>query len=382
MSRWAPISTLVVAGALAATLIPGSAAAAGASSGCNLFAAPSGSDSSSGSALAPFRTVQRLVNSLAPGQTGCVRAGTYGEDVAISRGGTPGSPVTLTSYPGETATIIGRLWVTKQASDVAISKLDLDGRNPDDLPSPTVNGNDITFSSDDITNDHTAICFNIGSDAGYGVARDTVITHSRIHGCGVLPANNHEHGIYVDDAIGTRIEWNLIYDNADRAIQLYPNSQGATIDHNVIDNNGEGIIFSGDNGMASSNNDVYNNLMTGARIRYDAESWYPDGNPVGTRNSLHDNCVWGGREGMINTSGGGFSAWHNITADPRYVNAAKHDYRLNSSSPCLSLTGDIAAVVNGSSAPTGQPRAAHRPHETRRHSAREVVNSRHWRLVA
>ena len=99
-----------------------------------------------------------------------------------------------------------------------------------------------------------------------------MITHSRIHGCGVLPANNHEHGIYVDDAIGTRIEWNLIYDNADRAIQLYPNSQGATIDHDVIDDNGEGIIFSGDNGMASSNNDVYNNLMTGARIRYDAES--------------------------------------------------------------------------------------------------------------
>jgi hypothetical protein len=366
---------------LSVALIPGSAAAAGAGNGCNMIASPSGSDSAPGTVSAPFRTVQKLANSLRPGQTGCVRAGSYNEDVAIAHGGTSTSQIILTSYPGETATITGRFWVTKQASYVTISKLALDGRNSDDLPSPTVNGNNITFSLDDITDDHTAICFNIGSDSGYGVANNTLITHSRIHGCGVLPANNHEHGIYVDDANGTRIEWNLIYDNADRAIQLYPNSQGATIDHNVIDDNGEGIIFSGDGGMASSNNNVYDNLMTGATIRHDAESWYPDGNPVGTGNALHDNCVWGGKEGTIDTSGGGFSAWHNRTANPQYVNAAKHDYRLNPSSRCLSITGDVAAAVASSSAPPQQPRAVQRPRKTRRHSARAASAGRHWRYA-
>src|SRR5205807_9016618 len=137
-----------------------------------------------------------------------------------------------------------------------------------------------------------------------------------------------DHGIYVDDAINTRIEWSLIYDNADRGIQLYPNAQGTTIDHNVIDDNGEGIIFSGDNGMASDGNEVYNNLLTGATIRHDVESWYPNGNPLGTGNVLHDNCVWGGREGAIDTSGGGFTATHNLNVNPQYVDATRHEYRL------------------------------------------------------
>ena len=380
MSRWAPLCALVLAGALSVALIPGPAAAAGAGKGCNMVAASSGSDSAPGTVSAPFRTVQKLADSLRPGQIGCVRAGTYSEDVTIAHGGTSSSQILLTSYPGETATITGRFWVTQQASYVTISKLALDGRNSDDLPSPTINGSNITFSLDDITNEHTAICFNIGSDSGYGVANNTLITHSRIHGCGVLPANNHEHGIYIDDANGTRIEWNLIYDNADRAIQLYPNSQGATIDHNVIDDNGEGIIFSGDDGMASSNNNVYANLLTGATIRHDAESYYPEGNPLGTRNSLHNNCVWGGKEGTIDTSGGGFSASHNLTANPQYVNAAMHDYRLNPSSPCLSMTGDIAAAV-GSSAPTQQPRAVQRPRRTRRHAVGALSGGSHWRYA-
>ncbi len=56
------------------------------------------------------------------------------------------------------------------------------------------------------------------------------------------------------DATDTTIEWNLIYANADRGIQLYPNAEYTTIDHNIIDDNGEGILFAGDDGTASSYN--------------------------------------------------------------------------------------------------------------------------------
>ena len=200
-----------------------------------------------------------------------------------------------------------------------------------------------------------------------------MITRSRIHDCGRLPSTNYDHGIYVEAATGTRIEWNLIYRNADRGVQLYPDAQGTTVDHNVIDGNGEGIIFSGDDGYASSGSNVYDNLLTNARIRHDAESWWPAGNPVGTNNRLHDNCIWGAAESPIDTSGGGFLAYRNLILKPQYVAAAVHDYRLAPTSPCLRITADIAAIVDGTSPAVPGPPATI---STTRRSSRRPAGKR------
>src|SRR5205823_1630488 len=113
----------------------------------------------------------------------------------------------------------------------------------------------------------------------------------------------------VDNA---QILHNVIFDNSDRGVQLYPDSQGATIKYNIIDSNGEGIIFSGDFGIASSNNDVENNVITNSNVRNNVESWYPGGNPVGHGNVLANNCIHGGAgdhgSGGLDTSGRGFVA--------------------------------------------------------------------------
>jgi hypothetical protein len=319
---------------------------AGASTTCSRFASPSGSDSAPGTMTAPLHTVQALADSLSPGQTGCVLAGIYNEDVRIGHGGLSGARITLAGDPGHSATIVGRFWIAQGSDYVTIRGLNLDGVNAEGLPSPTVNADFATFSSDDVTDDHTGICFLLGSRP-WGTAANTLITRSRIHDCGELPPTNYDHGIYVEDATATRIEWNLIYGNADRGVQLYPDAQGTTVDHNVIDGNGEGIIFSGDDGYASSNSNVYDNLLTNARVRHDAESWWPDGNPVGTGNVLHDNCIWGAAESPVDTSGGGFTAYRNLFVNPGYVAAATGDYHLLSTSPCLPIAGDIAAAVDG-----------------------------------
>ncbi len=282
-----------------------------------------------------------LVDSLGAGQTGCLEAGAYHQDVRIE---TPG--ITLTSYPGQTATLVGRLWVSRSANGATVSGLHLDGTNSDNLPSPTINANSVTFSDDDVTDRHTAICFDIGSDT-YGTAIGTVLTRDRIHDCGVLPAQNHNHGIYLQAAYNTRISWNLIYANADRGIQLYPDAQNTTIDHNVIDGNGENIDFSGDGGIASSGANVYDNVLSGSTIRHDVESWYPDGNPLGQNNLVHNNCMWGGAEGTVDTSGGGFTISNNTMANPQYVNPAAGDYDLKAGSACLGVAGNVAAVVDG-----------------------------------
>jgi parallel beta-helix repeat protein len=318
---------------------------AGATTICTYVAAQTGSDSNPGTVAAPFQTAQKLVATLQAGQTGCLRAGTYSENVTFRRGGTASAPITLTSYPGESATVVGRMYVAQGADYATVTGVHLDGVNATALPSPTIDANHVTFSYDDVTDDHTGICFGVGN-ATWGTATGTLITHDRIHDCGRLPATNYEHGIYVTEATDTTIEWNLIYDNADRGIQLYPDAQYTTIDHNIIDGNGEGILFAGEGGTASSYTDVYDNIVSNATVRHDVESYWPAGNPLGVGNTVHDNCVWGGRQGTIDTSGGGFSAAGNLVVDPGIVDAATHDYGISAGSPCLILVGDVQAAVD------------------------------------
>jgi hypothetical protein len=341
-------AALVVAALLA--VIPSAAAVASpAGSACKRFAAPNGSDSARGTARKPFRTVQRLVDALRPGQTGCLLEGTYRGSVRIARGGRRGARVTLAAYPGQSATIVGRLEIIRGANYVKVTGIELDGVNRMREPSPMIDADHVTFSYDDVTNDHTGICFGIGS-ATWGWATDTLITHDRVHGCGQLPATNYQHGFYIGAATRTRILWSLIYDNAARGIQLFPDAQYTTIAHDIIDGNGEGIIISGEGGKASSHTNVYDNILSNAAIGHDVESWWPRGNPRGVDNRVHDNCVWGSHGHLIDTSAGGFVAIDNATLNPGFVNADAHDYSLLPSSPCLFAVGDVQAAVERTAA--------------------------------
>ncbi len=328
--------------------------AASAVAQCDLYAATSGDDAASGNSAAPFRTVQRLVDRLQPGQTGCLLAGTFTGDVRVARGGLPGSPLTLTSALGAAATVAGRLYVTDTANDVVISNLYLDGRNADGLPSPTVNGDRVTFTNDDVTNYNTGICFVLGSTERWGVAVDVVIQNSRIHNCGKLPATNHEHGIYVEATRNALIQNNAIYDNADRGVQLYPDAQGTVVQDNVIDGNGVGVIFSGDSVRASSNNVVSNNIVTNSAIRRNIESWW--GGPVGSGNVARRNCLWNGRLGAVGDPVG-FVATDSVVADPGFVDRSAKDYSVPPSSPCAGM-GLRSSEVGVTTAPLPIPQSS------------------------
>ena len=314
-----------------------------ATTSCDRVAAPGGSDSAAGTVDAPYATVQKLVNSLSAGQTGCLRAGTYSQDVTFAHGGASGAPITLTAYPGDDrATVVGRMWLKNGSDYITVSGLNLNGVNSGNLPSPTVDDAYATFTGNDVTNNHTAICFDLGDDTGtWGRASHTLIQDNRIHHCGVMPAGNHDHGIYVEASDYAQILDNVIYDNADRAVQLYPDSEHTTIQYNVMDSNGEGVLFSGDFGIASSNNLVSNNMITNSNVRNNVESWYPSGNPAGQGNLVTKSCIYGGIDdtgnGGFNTSSGGFSMSSDVDANPGYANPSLGDYTVSSSSPCASL---------------------------------------------
>jgi hypothetical protein len=319
--------------AIAALAVAGMTASSPAATSCDRVAAPSGSDSAAGTAASPFRTAQMLADSLAPGQTGCLRAGLYEQDVKVTRGGSAGAPVTISSHPGERATLKGRLRVADSANFVTVESLDLDGRNAGNLPSPSIYGDDVVFRDNDVTDHHTGICFLLGSGQ-YGRAQRTTIERNRIHDCGVLPAQNHHHGIYIEAADDARILSNWIYDNADRGVQMFPDSQGSYISGNVIDGNGQNVSYA----RQSANNVVEHNVISNAVLRWNIEDWELSG----AGNVARSNCVWTTRTDLYNRQGGimvtrDFTALDNLIADPLFVDRGAKDFRLRDGSPCAAL---------------------------------------------
>src|SRR4029077_19572135 len=309
---------------------------------CDKVASPLGSDSASGTAAAPLRSAQALTDALSPGQVGCLKAGTYAGGMRLNHGGRAGAPIVLRNYPGEGALITGRVFVPRGSDYVTVADLSLDGnfQSGSMLPSPTIAGNHTTFESDDVTNEHTEICFSIGA-SGYAVPDSVVLAGNHIHDCGHLPSRNEDHGIYVDDATNTQILGNLIDRNADRGIQLYPNSTGSVVMNNVISENGEGIIFRGEGGQSSNNNVVEHNLIVKSAIRNDVESWYPSGTPRGTGNVVRSNCV---SSRGIDTSFGGFSASANVVAGAgELIATADGGYRPADGSACAAMVPDLGS---------------------------------------
>jgi nitrous oxidase accessory protein NosD len=331
-----------VATALAALAV--SAAPASAAGGCDQVASPGPG------------AVQRLVDSLRPGQVGCLHGGSYSGDVKVA---TPG--ITLTRFASEHALVRGRFWIARGADGVTVEGLYLDGTNRDALPSPTVNADNATFRRNDVTNNHHSICFDLGHPQ-WGRADDARIELNRIHDCGRMPATNHDHGIYVAVASNTLIRGNWIYDNADYGIQLYPNAQSSHVVGNVIDGNGEGITFSGEYGVTSNGNVVEGNVIANSKVRNNVESWYPRGNPIGRGNVVRSNCIKGGVYDRGNGGIGdqwGFRVADTIRTRASYANRAARDFRLTPGSACRSgMAAAYRSTVPG-------PEGVREPHASR-----------------
>ncbi len=281
---------------------------------CDLYAAGTGSDSSGdGSIGSPFRSVGEALDQAARQATGqrtvCLRTGTYGDrrtNTLIESGET-----TVASAPGERARIVGRLEI--DGDNVTVSNLDLQVAYGDrSAVGLSVLGDHATLENNDITRLGGDICIHLGSTDGFR-PRGTVIANNRIHACGRLPRRNQDHGIYVGSALDTRIRDNLIYDNADRGLQLWPDGQGTIIDGNIFDGNGQGVNIAGDGAHASGDNSVEHNVIANSigSVAGDLNSpgwnlmsnWEGGTPPPG--NSASSNCLYADNaNAFYNTDGG------------------------------------------------------------------------------
>jgi hypothetical protein len=310
---------------------------------CDLFASPSGSDSSGdGTNDSPFASLTELDAALKPGQTGCLRAGSYGSIRTwhkIDTDGTARGQITITGYPGENATVRG--YVDMEGSYTTISHLKIDGSNtfyrehPAGVNCPTPTSQPLVIAGHDDVLEYDDYYQSVPSLRGTGIgvgfwgdADNTIIRYSKIHDVGQCQA--YDHLIYLSHGNNVRIYDNWLYNDAHgRGVQLYPAPTNAKIYDNVIDHAGEGFVIGNEPGDTISGNQIYDNIIansTGLPTENIAGQAIHDlyGGHRGTGNTFHDNVLFNEPGGLGNLTG--VRAYGNTTRNPGFINAARHDY--------------------------------------------------------
>lgn len=312
---------------------------------CDKYAANNGNDSNAGTETAPYATAQKLLSSLTAGKTGCLKGGTYVQDVTFTVGGTSDtSRVTLTTAPGyPQATINGYIYQPPTSNYVTVKNLHVLGRSAAGGNLMQMFGDHARVTDCDIDGNN----LNIAGGVSLGFQRRVVgaeIDNNRIHNFGAA-SSIYYHGIYVAFSDGADIHDNTIYDNiGGYGITFWPSGSGSHVHHNTFDGNGGSIQIAGQKdpkGGPSSNNEFDHNILSNPvrSPNYNTQifwgSFSSDQTNAGTGNTVHDNIYWNGQldPGSAYGAKAGVTYTANTLADPQYENRAAKDFALKAGSP-------------------------------------------------
>jgi hypothetical protein len=341
-----------------------------------------GSDTNPGTVTQPFRTIARGVSSLTAGDTLYIRGGTWTEQIDMSgKAGTPGKYITMAGYPGERVTInTGNMFAIKGTyspsnSYFIFENLILDGVNN------TVSGVYWTIGG----GSHDIIIRNVEIKNWYGgllIGGDNIqVINCKIHDLRSLTGlpGDRVYGIYFHHGTNGVIEGNDIYNNPGGGMQAYPGPiTNLAIRRNKFHNNNSltssslgGLILSGDSGttvtgVEVSNNVFYNNgsapthgYSPGLQIMWNASNNHVWNNTffgnqgygleVGVasaaNNVLQNNIVYGNLNPGIHDVGTATIKSHNLTTDPRFINAGAFDFSLQTNSPALDAGVTVSRII-------------------------------------
>jgi len=371
-------------------------------SAATYYVAVDGNDANGGSISAPWRTISVAVSRLTAGDTLYIRGGVYSAGAQtidsqakpVPSGTSWASAITIAGYPGETVTIqppdnYPAIRLTEGAPHYLIFQdltLDMSRQQDDFNPEVTskpeaiyvANGSHhIRFQRLDIGHTMSGTIQWSTNGAGPTFSSHLELLDSKIHHAGAAtgdsghggPGINNGYGIYMftDDNIlagnefvdnygiainsyGSRnvFKNNVIYNNGTRggpstAVNIGSSSFPAVstdnlLYNNLIVNNRGGIqIYTNTANTGVYNNTIYGNQMDGLHLQYFGS--------VTARN----NIIYGNGNGVDIRNDGGATAPvldHNLLSDPRFVDAANGDFRLQSGSPAIDAGTTVPAVTD------------------------------------
>jgi hypothetical protein len=320
------------------------------------YVATGGNDRNPGTRARPWRTIQKALDTLRPGQRAYVRGGTYAEDLVFRRAGTSRAPITVAAAPG--ARVVLRPASTSGDTypiRIRGSYFRLRGvviENARGTSSTNVyfegSAHDVELAANEI---------RYSQDQGVFAERSTRNLHivrNRIHdnGRGHEEGQHQSHGIYIEGAdhlIANNVVWAHPYGFG---IQIYPENRGTIVVNNTIVGAAHsGIVVGGDEGVEDIV--IRNNVIAfNGKYGVESDSDCPTG-PV----AVDRNVIFGNRGGSVESgcsnvtvSGG------NILRDPRFV-APGRNFELRAGSPAIdSARADYAPRVDlrGRRRPSGK----------------------------
>jgi hypothetical protein len=265
---------------------------------CTLFVAPDGNDEQNpGTQDAPFATLQRAAGLSNAGDTICARQGTY-QGAQMTHSGEPGAPITMRSYPGETATVEGGQFRVMADWGVEVAFVVVEGM--EFRASPENDQGIFLHSAHDVVIRNNRFLDSVGggiSGSGarvlidgnefarcsigiVGTGTGFVVTNNRFHSnldSGVMlsaypldPASENQQPLEV--YAGGR-DWvisnNVFVSNAKTAVVLWQElAVGAAIHNNIFHRNAESEAEPGTNGVSfsgsGSGHTLINNLYDGS----------------------------------------------------------------------------------------------------------------------
>jgi hypothetical protein len=321
------------------------------SNGAAYYVSLSGSDASPGTLATPWRSIQKAMNALRPGEKAYVRAGTYETGAAF---GTPAdtytwsttcslsAPCSILAYPGEKPVLHGQVRIT--GDYLRLSGFIIEGPLSRDITSPNERrANQVLLEGAS----YVELSFNEirknDYHAGLKVNQSgqVQILNNHIHDNGRFAIANDprtgnetsetDHGIYwgSSNGGGNLIANNIIAHNRAKGVQLYPNGTYDVIvsQNTIVDNGNAGVLLNGktDRIIVVGNVVAFNGKQ---QIRVQA----------GDHNRVERNIAYSPSRslaGIENTTSSTVTG--NVLSDPRFVNRRARDYRLTSESPAIGL---------------------------------------------
>jgi len=368
-------------------LVPGAATAA------TYYVATTGSDANPCTQAQPCQTIAQGIRSLRSGDTLYLRGGTYTEGIntntqPIPSGTSWSSATVIAAYPGETVILrpSSGWFVVGVGGDASVryiilDRLILDAINVNARGSGVTaegyalalgccdDANHIRFQNGEIKN---AWGQNVDLQGSFNEIIRSKISNSR-----------GAYGFYISKGHDHLIDGNEIYNNAGYAIHIYSGyytgpGQGSTDNHivrnNRMYNNGFDLLFPAMVVSKGTNVLVYNNLIynnfAGIAIDYSETNAQIYSNTIyNNRNAYAGISMSGSTKGTIvknniiyqnavamDDQGAGTIQSNNLTTDPKFMNAAANDFRLQSTSPAIDAGVTVSVVptdINGLPRPQG-----------------------------